>query len=257
MREFARFALLEVRSSVFALGIFAGLALSWLSPIPRYDFMLAWGLGLQAWMLLSGRESGRELAVVSLFHLLGLGLEWYKVTRGSWAYPESAWTKIGPIPLYSGFMYSAVASYMLQARRELDLTFDGLLPRWANVPVLLAVYANFLLARSFGDNRYLIIAVLVALSLRATVRFRAGGPERRMPLLVAMGLIGVFVWVAENICTALGAWVYPHQRLGWRPVEMGKISSWGLMVTVAFLLLDLFGGFRRAAPTLERSGGPR
>ena len=73
-----------------------------------------------------------------------------------------------------------------------------------------------------------------------------------MPIHVAMALIGFFVFLAENVCTALGAWVYPHQANGWHPVESGKIVSWILMSAVAFLAIMLMGGF-----SPERSGDRR
>ncbi len=245
MRAFGGFFLAEVRASVFALGVFLGLALSHLPlPMARYDSLLLWCLGLQGLMIATGRERGREIGIVALFHLLGLGLEAYKVRHGSWAYPEAALTKFGGVPLYSGFMYASVASYMLSARRVLGLRFSGTPPAWVLAALLLAIYANFLLARVFGDVRWPLLVVLILALGRMRVEFDYGGGRRRMPLLAAMALIGLFVYLAENVCTALGAWVYPHQRAGWRPVELGKVVSWGLMSTVAFLAITLLGGFR-------------
>ena len=40
---------------------------------------------------------------------------------GSWSYPEEAFSKIFGVPLYSGFMYASVASYICQSWRRLDL----------------------------------------------------------------------------------------------------------------------------------------
>ena len=255
MRALPKFFMREARASVFALGLFAGLGLSHLPmPLARYDFLLVWCLGLQVWMVRSGRERGREIAIVAAFHLLGLGLEAYKVRHGSWSYPEPALTKVWRVPLYSGFMYASVASYMLGARSELGLRVVAMPPRWTLALALGAIYANFLLARVFGDVRWPLVVGLVLLLYRVRVEFAWGEGRARMPLVLSLALIGGFVFLAENLCTALGAWVYPHQALGWRPVEAGKIVSWGLMSTVAFLALWLLGGFRRRE---DRPSGAR
>ncbi|RYG86385.1 DUF817 family protein [bacterium] len=253
MRALLAFFTAEAEAGLFGWGVFAGLALSHLPlPIARYDFLLLWCLGLQAWMMLSGRERGREIAIVAAFHLLGLGLEMYKVRYGSWSYPESAVTKVLDVPLYSGFMYASVASYMMNARRTLNLRFHGV----PAAPMLVlgtgAIYANFLLARRFGDVRGWILAGLALLLWPMRVEFDWNRKRTRMPILVALTLIGFFVFLAENVCTALGAWVYPHQAAGWQPVEMGKIVSWILMSTVALLVITLMGGFGREAARRRR-----
>lgn len=155
MRAFAGFFLHELRASLFALGLFLGLALSHLPiPLARYDFLLIWCLGLQALMIATGRERGREIVIVAMFHLLGLGLEAYKVRHGSWAYPEPALTKIFEVPLYSGFMYASVASYMLQAKAVMRLRFERMPPRWVLALALVAIYANFLLARPSATSGF-------------------------------------------------------------------------------------------------------
>ncbi len=39
-----------------------------------------------------------------------------------------------------------------------------------------------------------------------------------MPVLFAFVLVAFFIWVAENIRTAAGAWLYPSQDDGWHMV---------------------------------------
>jgi uncharacterized membrane protein YoaT (DUF817 family) len=58
-----------------------------------------------------------------------------------------------------------------------------------------------------------------------------------MPLVLSFLLIGFFIWVAENYSTYFGAWVYPHQRGGWRGVSLHILSSWFLLVIVSFILV--------------------
>jgi len=57
-----------------------------------------------------------------------------------------------------------------------------------------------------------------------------------LPLMLSFLLIGFF-WVAENYSTYFGAWVYPHQRGGWRGVSLHILSSWFLLVIVSFILV--------------------
>jgi len=235
LREFLAFFRKQLANSIFALVIFAGLWISPIVPLPRYDFMLILCLGMQWWMVRRGLESREDLKLITVFHLLGLGLELYKVNTGSWSYPEESYTKFFGVPLYSGFMYAAVASYILQAWRNFDLSFVGMPSRfWAWVSVGL-IYGNLLLSRVLGDWRWLVIGILIFVFGRSVVHFTCDRRRLQMPFSVALVLIGFFIWVAENICTYLGAWVYPHQESVWSPVHASKIVSWTLMAIVAFV----------------------
>jgi uncharacterized membrane protein YoaT (DUF817 family) len=144
--ELIRFGGKNARACVFPVFIFAALALSQTLPLPmaRYDFLLLACLAMQGFMLATGLETRDELKVITLFHLLGLALELFKVHAGSWSYPEDAVFKVGGVPLYSGFMYASVASYMIQAWRLFGLRFlrwpptaGGRAARRAGLPELL------------------------------------------------------------------------------------------------------------------------
>ncbi len=241
--EFLCFGWKELQSTVFAASFFAVLALSTvvpLGPLPRYDFILIGALALQVAMLATRLETLDELGAICLFHLFGFALEAFKTQPGiaSWAYPEAGYSKLFGVPLYSGFMYAAVASYMIQAWRRLDLRLtDAPRPR---VAALLAgaIYLNFFTHHGLLPDLRWVLAALLAVAFRRTrVRFTPHRIERRMPLLLAFGLIGLFVWVAENLATALHAWTYPNQQGGWNPVHHGKITSWSLLVVLTFVVV--------------------
>ena len=111
-------------SCVFPVAIFATLAFTQVVHIPgiaRYDLILIICLLTQAAMYFSKLETFDEIKVISLFHVFGLALEIFKVHHNCWAYPEPGLTKVFGVPLYSGFLYASVASYMCQAWRHLDL----------------------------------------------------------------------------------------------------------------------------------------
>src|SRR3712207_8701203 len=52
----------------------------------------------------------------------------------SWSYPEQGFFEVFGVPLYSGFMYASVASYMCQAWRLLDLDLKNYPPYALSVP---------------------------------------------------------------------------------------------------------------------------
>jgi uncharacterized membrane protein YoaT (DUF817 family) len=72
-----------------------------------------------------------------------------------------------------------------------------------------------------------------------------------MPLALAFLLIGFFIWVAENIATYFGAWVYPHQAQQWAIVGPTKISSWMLLVIISFIIV---ASLKQIFPKQQRIG---
>ncbi|HJV23172.1 MAG TPA: DUF817 domain-containing protein [Holophagaceae bacterium] len=242
LREFLTFGLKEARACVFAGGFFVILVLSRLVQVPglpRYDFILLCTLGLQVLLLGLKVETWDEVKTLSLFHVAGLLLELFKTHPAihSWAYPEAAYSKLWGVPLYSGFMYAAVASYMMQAWRLFDLELvDMPPPRWS-LMLALALYLNFFTHHYMWDLRWPLSVAVLALFRKARVRLTVTEVRRRLPLALSFLLIGFFVWVAENIATRGGAWAYPDQRLGWRPVSFGKVHSWTLLVVLSFVIV--------------------
>jgi uncharacterized membrane protein YoaT (DUF817 family) len=244
LREFVRivleFARQQALSCVFPFSFVAALALTkrvGLPGIPRYDLLLLIGLTIQALMLATRMETRDELKVICVFHVLGLALELFKVRAGSWAYPESAWTKVGGVPLYSGFMYASVASYMCQAWRRLDLRLERWPPSFAVSLLAAALYLNFFTHHYLPDFRWVLAACVLVVFARTRVGYCVAGHGLRMPMPVAFLLIGLFVWIAENIATRLGAWQYPHQASGWQMVHAEKIGSWTLLSIVSLVVV--------------------
>lgn len=236
--QLLRFAWLEARACAFAVVIFAGLALSTLVPLPiaRYDALLVYGVvaTLAFWAL--RLETGREVLGTLAFHLVGLVFEVLKVRLGSWSYPEEALTKVGGVPLYSGFMYAAVGSYIARAWRLFDLRLTAYRP----VPTAVlaaAVYANFLTHHLLPDVRAVLALLLVLATWRTWVHYTVGRSRYRMPLALSFVLIGFFLWLAENISTVFRAYEYPDQADGWSMVHVGKFGSWALLVVVSFVLV--------------------
>ncbi len=239
-KQLMYFGYQQALSSIFPVLLFMTLGISRMIEIPflaRYDFILIVSLLIQIWMYRSGLESKNELKVAFVFHFIGLSLEIYKVHMGSWSYPEDAVSKLFGVPLYSGFMYASVASYMTQAWRRLRLQLEGWPKSWITVLLGAAIYLNFYSHHYIPDLRWWLTAVIFIVFFRTFVDFSVNGKRYRMPLTLSFLLIGFFIWLAENIATFLGAWQYPNQTVEWNWVHLGKISSWFLLVIVSFLIV--------------------
>lgn len=240
--ELLYFGLKEARACLFVglffLAVFS-VPRAGLFGLPRYDVLLVVALAIQGWMVWSRLETVDELKAVTLFHAVGFLLEVFKTSSGigSWSYPDFAYTKVFGVPLFSGFMYAAVGSYIIQAWRLLHLRVVHHPPHWMAWVVALLIYANFFTHHYVGDYRWYIAAGALGLYARAAVLFRPLDRERRMPLLLAFVLIGFFIWLAENVSTFFGVWRYPNQLGAWSAVHVGKWSSWSLLVVMTFTIV--------------------
>jgi uncharacterized membrane protein YoaT (DUF817 family) len=209
---------------------------AWLA---RYDFLFLCAVMVQALLLILRMETVREAKVILIFHVVGTLMELFKTDMGSWAYPEHSFFHIGHVPLFSGFMYASVGSYLARVTRIVDMRYT----RFPNTKVTIAlaalIYANFFTHHFIPDMRILLF-ILVAVVFGPTwVYYRPYQTFRRMPLLVGFGLVAFFIWGAENIGTFAAVWVYPHQRAGWHLVRFGKYGSWFLLMIISFILVTL------------------
>ena len=207
--------------------------------VPRYDLLLLIALAIQGWMVWANLESWDELKAITVFHLLGFGLELFKTSSQihSWSYPDFAYTKIHGVPLFSGFMYAAVGSFVIQSWRVMDLRVRHHPPYWMATLLAVAIYANFFTHHFIPDLRWYLAACALGLYARTTVIFRPLDRDRLIPLVVSFPLIGFFIWLAENISTFFGIWRYPNQVGAWAVVHVSKWSSWSLLVVMTFTIV--------------------
>jgi len=240
--EFWFFGLKQARACLFVALFFASVLLvprSGILGIPRYDMLLVLALLIQFWMVWSKLETVDELKAVSLFHLVGFALEVFKTSGAiqSWNYPDFAYSKVFGVPLFAGFMYAAVGSYIIQIWRLLQQRVVHHPPYWMAVLVALLIYTNFFTHHYIGDYRWYIAAATLGLYARSVVYFTPLDRERSMPLLLGFVLVGFFIWLAENISTFMGLWNYPNQLGAWSVVHLGKWSSWSLLVIMTFTIV--------------------
>jgi uncharacterized membrane protein YoaT (DUF817 family) len=176
--------------------------------------------------------------VILLFHLTGTAMEWFKVSAGSWTYPEPGLFVILNVPLFSGFMYAAVGSYMARVIRIFDMAFAPYPPFWMTSLLAGAIYVNFFAHHFLPDIRVLLFAATVILYTRTKVWFRIDQTDHWMPLPLAALLSSLALWLAENIGTATGTWLYSGQLPG-QTVSFAKLGSWYLLLYVAFVTVTL------------------
>ncbi|MDD5272777.1 MAG: DUF817 family protein, partial [Methylovulum sp.] len=175
--EWVFFGIKEARACLFAGLFFMAVFLvpsHGLFGLPRYDLLLVIAVSIQAWMVWAKLETVDELKAICLFHVVGFLLELFKTSSGikSWAYPEFAYTKIMAVPLFSGFMYAAVGSYIIQAWRLLGIRVIHHPPYWMATLIALLIYGNFFSHHYIGDYRWYISACALGLYARTTVIFR-------------------------------------------------------------------------------------
>lgn len=242
LRELVCFGYKEATCCIFPAFIFGMLALTRVFEpviIPRYDLLLIACLIMQWLMVKVGLETKEELLIICIFHFLGICMEVHKVSHGSWSYPAEGYTKVFGVPLYSGFMYASVASYVCQAWSRMNLTYKNWPPLWQQGILAAGIYGNFFTNAYVQDIRIFLFILLLIFFGKTVVYYTTNGPRRAMPMVMAFVLIAFFIWFAENIGTSLGAWRYPHQHKGWSFVKVNIMSSWFLLVIVSVILVAI------------------
>lgn len=205
--------------------------------LARNDALTIAAVLIQIGMLVFKLESGRELWVIVLFHIAGTTMEIFKTDVGSWAYEAEGVLHIGAVPLFSGFMYAAVGSYMVRVYRLHRLRFTHYPRVWLTTIVAAAIYVNFFSHHFIVDLRWVLLALVVVLWWRTVMHFRVWRVTLRVPLLLVFAGVAVFIWIAENIATWGGAWLYPHQEGGWELVSPQKLIAWFLLMIISVVMV--------------------
>jgi len=240
--EFLVFGIKQAWACLFGGALLAAIMLtrfwwpdgSWLA---RYDFLFFVALTIQLSMLVFKLETWEEARVIVIFHVVGTIMEIFKTYAGSWIYPEVSFFRIGGVPLFSGFMYAAVGSYMARINRIFDIRLERYPSFSLTILLAIAIYANFFTHHFVPDIRTALFAATIAPFWRTTMHYRVFRFRHKMPLLVAFILVALFIWGAENIGTWSRAWIYPAPVHGWAPVSYSKLGSWYLLMIISVVLV--------------------
>lgn len=249
--EFLKFGLKQAWACLFGGAMLALLVATHLlwpqdAPIARYDFLVLAALAIQGLLLATGLERWEEALVILIFHIVGTVMEVFKTAQGSWIYPEASRLRVGDVPLFSGFMYACVGSYMARASRLFEFSFKAYPPIWTTWALALLAYVNFFTHHFIIDIRLGLFAFSALIFWRTWIYFTPDRTARRMPLLVGFLLVAFFIWIAENLGTFAAAWVYPSQRDGWHLVPLDKMGAWYLLMLLSWVLVSLVHKPRRA-----------
>jgi uncharacterized membrane protein YoaT (DUF817 family) len=209
------------------------------APLARYDFLVLAALAIQVAMLALKLEHWDEAAVILIFHVVGTGMEVFKTAHGSWIYPEHSLLRIGGVPLFSGFMYAAIGSYIARAWRMFEIRFSYYPPVWATWVLAVAAYLNFFSHHYLPDIRIGLFALSALLYGPGVFYFTPDVKPRRMPMLLGLVLVSLFIWFAENAGTFANAWTYPSQRTGWQMVPFEKLGAWYLLMILSLVLVTV------------------
>ncbi len=242
--EFLLFGLKQAWACLFGglmLVLLVGTHLLWPdnAPIARYDFLVIASVAIQAALLITKLERWDEAIVILIFHIVGTIMEIFKTAHGSWIYPEESILRIAGVPLFSGFMYACVGSYIARAMRLFEIKFQNYPPLWTTWALALLAYANFFTHHYTFDIRLGLFAFSALIFGRAWFVFTPDQTPRRMPMLLGLLLVSLFIWFAENLGTFASAWVYPSQRDGWHIVPIDKMGAWYLLMLLSFVLVTL------------------
>jgi len=212
----------------------------------RYDFIFIAAILFQICLLVFRLETLREALVIVVFHFVATVMELFKTSDaiGSWVYPEDFIFGIGNVPLFTGFMYSAVGSYIARIWRIFEFEFSCYPAQKWTVLLVTGIYVNFFSHHYLPDARWVLLLLTAFLFWRTTIYFKIVKTLRHMPLLLGWFMVALFIWIAENVATYANIWIYPNQSIEWQLVPLAKLSSWYMLMLLSFVLITIINNVR-------------
>lgn len=245
IQEFWLFGLKQASACIFGGFLLAVMLVThfWypLESLHRYDFIFIAAVLFQVGLLVFRLETWREAMVIIVFHLVATVMELFKTSDaiGAWQYPEEYVLGIGNVPLFTGFMYSAVGSYIARVWRIFEFQYSSYPSVPLTVLLVVLIYLNFFTHHYLPDIRWVLLIATALLFYRTNIYFRIIKTHRHMPLLLGWFLVALFIWFAENLATYANIWIYPNQQDEWQMVSIAKLSSWYLLMLLSFVLVTL------------------
>lgn len=260
--EFLVFGIKQAWSCIFGGLLLAVILLTaYWNPFPtfhRYDLLFIAAIVIQIGLLVTRLESWSEARMIVVFHIVATVMEVFKTSPGirSWIYEDEAVFRIGNMPLFAGFMYSAVGSYLARAFRVFKVRCEYY-PDWRYTAVLASlIYINFFTHHYIIDFRNALLIATLILFWRTRVYFVMVKTPRWMPLLVGWFLVAFFIWIAENVGTYTHAWRYPTQMKEWHWVSWYKLEAWFLLAIISWVLVSLLHRNELNGSTMRSSASP-
>lgn len=212
----------------------------------RYDYLLFYALLIQICLLYLKLESWAEAKVIAMFHLMAMVMEIFLThpAIASWHYPQPAVFKVMTVPLFAGFMYSAVGSFFARSLRLYQVSLSAL-PSFTQMMCLAVLsYCNFMSKFFIPDLRYFLFAWSIMIFWKTKICFHIQHQSIQFPMLPVLLVLAFLIWIAENISTFYQIWLYPTQIDGWHMVGWGKLGSWYLLLLLSLVLVMKILGHR-------------
>jgi uncharacterized membrane protein YoaT (DUF817 family) len=212
----------------------------------RYDYLLFYALIIQACLIYLKLESWAEAKVIALFHIMAMGMEIFLThpAIASWQYPQPAIFKLLTVPLFAGFMYSAVGSFFARSLRLYNVSFENL-PNFGNMLCLAVLsYLNFMTKFFIPDYRMVLFVWSIIIFWKTKLYFQLQQHQFKVPMLPVLLVLAFLIWIAENISTFYKIWLYPSQVDAWHMVGWGKLGSWYLLLLLSLVLVLKILGVR-------------
>jgi uncharacterized membrane protein YoaT (DUF817 family) len=156
--------------------------------------------------------------------------------------------RLGGVPLFSGFMYASIGSYIARAWRLFDFRFTHHPSFAATWWLAMAIYVNFFTHHFLPDARG-CCSLRGVLFGRTGFIFESGACIGACRCCLAFVLVATFIWFAENIGTFTAAWRYPAQRHAWSMVPLSKLGAWLLLMIISYVMVSavaMHGEIRRS-----------
>lgn len=242
LKEFLLFILKQIYACIFGgILLFFILATHYIYPfaeiISRYDFLFFVALITQIILLATKLEEWKEFRVILLYHFVGTVMEVFKLQMGSWDYPDTGFFEIMGVPLFSGFMYAAIGSYIARSWRMFSFEYENLPSLKILTLLSVLIYTNFFTHHFIYDIRTLLFLWIAYLFRKSWHIFTVHKIPRKVPTLITAFGLSIFIWIAENIGTFANAWVYPSQNSHWHMVSFDKLGSWFLLMIISFVMV--------------------
>src|SRR5262249_30012703 len=135
--------------------------------------------------------------------------------------------------------------------RLFEIRFKQYPPAWAPWALAVLSYVNFFSHHFIPDIRWGLFALSGVIFWRTWFQFTPDLAPRRMPVIVGMTLVALFLWIAGTLGTFAAAWVYPSQRHGWTVVAPEKLGSWYLLIMLSFVLTTIVNRPQSAPTTAD------
>ena len=205
----------------------------------RYDYLLFYALIIQVCLIYLKLESWAEVRVIALFHILAMGMEIFLTHPqiASWQYPQPAVFKLFTVPLFAGFMYSAVGSFFSRSLRLYQISFEKLPSFYMMLSLACLAYANFMTKFFIPDYRVILFIWSIVIFWKTKIRFELQHIQWQLPMLPVLFVLAFIIWIAENISTFYKIWLYPSQINAWHMVGWGKLGSWYLLLLLSLVLV--------------------